>query len=46
MLFIETPIFTKLASGGLFAYEELKELQKELIESKRPSHIPQMDSGL
>jgi hypothetical protein len=33
MLFIETPIFTKQASGGLFADEELKQLQLELMEN-------------
>lgn len=32
MLFIETPIFTKQASGGLFTDEELKQLQQELLE--------------
>lgn len=32
MLFIETPIFTKQASGGLFTDEELKQLQLELLE--------------
>jgi hypothetical protein len=33
MLFIETPIFTKQASGGLFTDEELKQLQQELLEN-------------
>lgn len=33
MLFIETPIFTRQASGGLFADEELKQLQEELLEN-------------
>ena len=33
MLFIETPIFTKQASGGLFADEELKQLPLELMEN-------------
>jgi hypothetical protein len=31
MLFIETAIFTKQASGGLFTDEELEDLQKELF---------------
>ncbi|MCC5789168.1 MAG: type II toxin-antitoxin system RelE/ParE family toxin [Opitutales bacterium] len=33
MLFIETPIFTKQASGGLFNDEELKQLQTELLKN-------------
>lgn len=33
MLFIETPIFTTQASGGLFTDEELKDLQQELLEN-------------
>lgn len=31
MIFVETPVFTKQASGNLFADHELRQLQRDLI---------------
>ena len=46
MLFIETPIFTKQASGGLFADEELKQLQLELMENPNEGDLIAGSCGL
>jgi len=46
VLFIETPIFTKQASGGLFTDEELKLLQKELIENPEKGDLIAGSGGL
>jgi len=46
MLFIETPIFTKQASGGLFTDEELKELQRELLNNPNKGDLIAGSGGL
>ena len=46
MLFIETPIFTKQASGGLFTDEELKQLQQELLEDPNKGALISGSGGL
>ena len=46
MLFIETPIFTKQASGGLFTDEELKQLQAELLENPNKGVLIAGSGGL
>jgi hypothetical protein len=46
MLFIETPIFTQQASGGLFTDEELIHLQKELITDPHKGVLIQGSGGL
>ena len=46
MLFIETPIFTNQASGGLFTDEELKNLQKELLVSPNKGDLITGSGGL
>jgi hypothetical protein len=46
MLFIETPIFTKQASGGLFSDEELKGLQKELLANPNKGDLIPGSGGL
>ena len=46
MLFIETPIFTMQASGGLFTDEELKVLQKELIYNPEKGGLITGSGGL
>ena len=46
MLFIETPIFTKQASGGLFTDKELKQLQNELLEDPNKGDLITGSGGL
>jgi len=46
MLFIETPIFTRQASGGLFTDEELKQLQQELLENPNKGDLIPSSGGL
>ena len=46
MLFIETPIFTKQASGGLFKDDELKQLQAELLENPNKGDLIAGSGGL
>ena len=46
MLFIETPIFTKQASGGLFTDEELKQLQQELLKDPNRGDLIVGSGGL
>jgi hypothetical protein len=46
MLFIETPVFTKQASGGLFNDEELKQLQRELLEDPNRGDLIAGSGGL
>lgn len=46
MLFIETPIFTKQASGGLFTDEELKQLQNELLKNPNKGDLIAGSGGL
>jgi hypothetical protein len=44
--FIETPIFTKQASGGLFTDDELKQLQAELLENPHKGDLISGSGGL
>ena len=46
MLFIETPVFTKQASGDLFTDEELINLQKELLKNPNKGDLIQGSGGL
>lgn len=46
MLFIETPVFTKQASGGLFSDEELKQLQEDLLENPQKGELIVGSGGL
>jgi hypothetical protein len=46
VLFIETPIFTKQASGGLFEDDELKQLQAELLENPNKGDLIAGSGGL
>lgn len=46
MLFIETPIFTRQASGGLFTDEELKQLQEELLVNPNKGDVIPGSGGL
>lgn len=46
MLFIETPTFTKQASGGLFTDEELKQLQTELLQNPNKGDLIAGSGGL
>ena len=46
MLFIETPIFTKQASGGLFSDEELKQLQTDLLNKPDKGDLIAGSGGL
>lgn len=46
MLFIETPIFTKQACGGLFTDNELKQLQTELLENPNRGDLIAGSGGL
>ena len=46
MLFIETPIFTRQASGGLFTDEELKQLQQELMKNPNKGALISGSGGL
>jgi len=46
MLFIETPVFTRQASGGLFTDEELKQLQQDLLENPNKGDLISGSGGL
>lgn len=46
MLFIETPIFTKQASGGLFTDGELSQLQLELQKNPNQGDLIVGSGGL
>jgi hypothetical protein len=46
MLFIETPIFTRQASGGLFTDEELKQLQQIIVENPNKGDLISGSGGL
>lgn len=46
MLFIETPIFTRQASGGLFTDEELQQLQQVILENPNKGDLISGSGGL
>lgn len=46
MLFIETPVFTKKASGGLFTDAELRQLQQQLLEDPTQGDLIRGAGGL
>jgi hypothetical protein len=46
MLFVETPIFTRQASGGLFSDTDLRELQEELLKNPNKGVLIAGSGGL